>query len=202
MSKTPTQRPSLRPVTSADRAPSDFELSLRSARPMVEITIPRTTLAARLRLLTRTESQQVDLATREYMKAGGVELSVSTGEEYLAEKATRVMAIAVRTDEAPHEPLAPLEQWRNELDDDQLGALWRRYEDLRQQYDPDPEELTDAEFEQIVEAGKKKDSDLLSSFGSRKLARCITTLVGQLPTSPTAKSSPGGSPPAPPGRSG
>lgn len=100
--------------------------------------------------------------------------------EWQCEIAVRHLALAVRDPADTAKPLASLEEWRD-CDDDQIAALWQRYQDLREEIDPlaNLEQLTEAEFAAIRLAAKKKppEVDLLTSYGSRKLAAFVISTV-------------------------
>lgn len=154
-----------------------------TSRVFREITVPRTEVKARMRLLTRAETQQVDADAMTWLADRGYKVAPDASSrapvtEWHMEIAFRSVAIAVR-DMASDTPLAPLETWR-ECDDKQIEQLWSRYQDLEEELDPlEAGNLDDAQVDLLVAAVKKKDVAVLRSFGSRTLARFLLTTESQ-----------------------
>lgn len=153
-------------------------VELAGARVHQEVTVPRTSARGRMRLLSRGENRTVRAEARaalEAMGCRGVDLGVY--REWHEELATRTLAASVRDPADVSRPLAPLADWE-ECDDDQIAALWKQYQDLEECLDPLGAEhvvLSDADVAAMRDASKKKDVDLLTSFGSRRLAVFVTT---------------------------
>lgn len=142
--------------------------ALAGAREHIDIVIPRTAIAGRMRLVTRSERASIESEVLAYMKA----LSITSLEQYSAETAVRTLAIAVRDPQDEHRTLDSVEEWR-ECDDDQIAALWKVYQDLAERVDPlgaDGGELEPGELDAMIAAAKKKEFDRLISYGSRRLA--------------------------------
>jgi hypothetical protein len=165
------------------------------ARVHVDVTIPRTTIRGRMRLVSRREMSTIKSETREYLKSEGfpVDATAVTAlgafDEYQYELGVRTLQVAVRDPRREQLALGKIEDWR-ELDDDQIAAVYERYKDLAARLDPlgSNVELSAGEVASLIDAAKKKDGDLLTSFGSRKLASFTISLVSQQSTSPTPKS--------------
>jgi hypothetical protein len=150
-----------------------------------EIVIPRTSVRARMRVVTRGEALAAKAQAKRTLEAAGLpaDPSVVMGayrDEWNAELALQNLAIAVRCHDKD-EPLASAAEWRSDCDDDQIGALWIMYEDLRSRIDPlgKLEELSEADVSAMHDASKKKDADSLMSYGSRKLAAYAITTAAQ-----------------------
>lgn len=173
---TPTGRLRPSPSAAADKASA---LEALGARVHIDVQIPRTQVAAKMRLVSRSEELGIVAETREMLRQRKLPLdaaalaSLGMVNEWNCEIAARTLAIAVRDPEDTSRPLASLEEWR-ECDDDQIGALWEEYQDLRERIDPlkNYEQLSEQELAAMVSAAKKKppEIDLLMSYGSRKLA--------------------------------
>jgi hypothetical protein len=166
--------------------------SAMGTRVHVPVTIPRTQVSGSMRLLSRSEQLAVKteaiLALKkipDVMWMAGV-----AREDFNAELAIRTLAIAVRDPVDPKLALDDVQAWRDLLDDEQIGAVYHQYEDLRVQLDPLGEAvaLTEEEFRAIEAAVKKKDASLLMRFGLRKLALFATTLGEPPASSPTPTS--------------
>ncbi|MDQ3295072.1 MAG: hypothetical protein M3619_00620 [Myxococcota bacterium] len=165
------------------------------ARVFVDVVVPRTKIAGRMRLVTRREQSEIRAEARQYLTDSGFPVdssaitSLGAQEEWNAELAVRMLATAVRDPGNSELALASVDDWR-ECDDDQLGGLFDEYQQLAARVDPlgSGVELSDSEFDQMVEAAKKKEPELLMSYGSRKQALFAITLASQLATSATPMS--------------
>lgn len=166
------------------------EGALTGARVYVDVSIPRTELRGRMRLVSRSELFTIQAETRRTMQDAGFPVdgtaitALGALEQWQYEIGARTLALAVRelgTDRA----LASIEEWR-ECDDDQIAALYQEYQDLAARIDPlgDGGSISELELAQLVEAAKKKDRATLISFGSRKLASFILTSADQPASSP------------------
>jgi hypothetical protein len=167
----------------ARQAQTALAVSVLDARTLVEVTVPRTSVRARMRLLTRSEGQQVRQESRLALAAVGLtdasrSPAPESWREWHEELVPRTLAVAVRALDADL-PLAPLDEWQI-CDDAQIRALWQRYQDLETQLDPLASlELSTELLEEIIDAAKKKDAALLTSFGSSALASCLITTASQ-----------------------
>jgi hypothetical protein len=172
----------------AQRTPAELDATagsvLAGAREYIDIAIPGTEATGRMRVLTRTESLVVKAEATTLFKDRGLLNSDGTvaavaGDDWKCEIAARHLAVAVSEhDDGP--PLAPVEDWRDELTDEQLSGPWDRYQDLRDRLDPlgaDSTPLTEDELVLLRAAAKKKDVLVLRSFGLHKLALFAITSV-------------------------
>lgn len=146
-----------------------------------DVTVDRTELRGRLRLLTRAEVAKIRDDIRASLAARGLAAGapgVLEGfAEWREEMILRTVATAVRDDQ--DQPLGTIEDWA-ELTDVQLSALWDTYQDFETELDPfgsqgDP--LTTQEARAILEAAKAGAIGQLMAFGSYKLARFATSSV-------------------------
>ncbi len=187
-------KPSAPTNGSADAATNGLA-DVIGARPFVDVVVPRTAIAGRMRLVTRREMSEIRAEARTSLTKAGFPIdgaaAVSLGavEEWNSEIAVRVLAIAVRDPKDVELALASVEEWE-ECDDDQLGGLFDEYQAFAARIDPlgSAVELSDQEHNAIIEAAKKKDRDLLMSFGSPKLVSFAITSVSLLATSATQTS--------------
>jgi hypothetical protein len=172
----------LRPTMPASEPQVDSCPGL-GARPHVDVTIPRTTIGARMRLVGRSEALAITQETRSVFRVAGLldeqgRVVGVAGDDWNAEIAVRFLAVAVRDPVDVAKPLAELAEWRA-CDDDQIEGLWSVYRDLREQLDPLGDHNTSisaADVAMIEASVKKKDSAILMSFGLRKLVTYLTTL--------------------------
>jgi hypothetical protein len=152
---------------------------LAGSRVFVDVTIPRTTVTGKMRLLTDSEEEQVNFEIARWLKAAEVEetyLVAAGGLPVSTARARHTLALAIRDGSDPGRPLGTLAEWR-ECDHSQLGQLWRQYEDLIVQLDPAVVELTPHERAEIMAAVKKKDASLLLPCGAAKLTAFLLTTV-------------------------
>ena len=166
------------------------------SRLHIDVVVPRTTVKGRMRLVSRAELFEVQAETRQALTDAGFPVDASAltalgaGEQWQYELIARVLSKAVRDPRDESRELCSVPDWR-ECDDDQLAALYQQYKDLAQRLDPlgqGSAVLTQELVAELTACAKKKDADLLISFGSLKLANFILTLVDQLPTSATPMS--------------
>lgn len=171
-------RPTLPRRPADPAAAGELVASVLGARVHLDVTVPRTTVAGRMRVLTRSESKQVRAEARRDCIAHGVrdDAMLEMGRDFMEEVATRTIALAVRQPGNEALALAPLEDWQ-QCDDEQIAALWQNYKDLEESLDPIEVGCSDAESTLIADAAKKKDAIRLRSFGSRKLAAYLATSV-------------------------
>ncbi len=176
----------LRPTEPDAGALGEGLAELRGSREHIDVTIPRTKIAGRMRLVDRDEALAIKSETRKLFASRGLldEQGRTVGvavDDWNAEIGVRHLAVAVRDPKDVSKPLDSLAEWRL-CDDDQIAGLWNRYQDLREQIDPigDAEEtlrLSGDDLDIIREAVKKKAASVLMSFGSRKLAIYMLTSV-------------------------
>lgn len=172
---------SLRPRDPKER--SAVAVELVGARVFVDVTVPRTSIKGRLRVLTRGENKSIRIEARKATAHLGLQSPhLEITREWNEEIATRTVALAVRAADDVSRPLAPLEDWE-ECEDDQIGALYKLYEDHADQLDPlsVAVDLTEADVLEMREAAKKKQTLLLMSYGSSRLAAYAIT-TAELPS--------------------
>jgi len=155
------------------------------ARIHVDVTVPRTAVVGKMRVLTRRETAIVRAECRASLAALNLTGPVEQYREWHEELATRTVAVAVRSPRDVSQSLASLEAWE-QCDEGQIGDIWQRYKDLCNEVDPiGVEALTPDELTLMEAAAKKGEASLLLSFGSCRLAAYVITTASQQPTSPT-----------------
>lgn len=159
------------------------------ARAHIDVMIPRTDVAGKLRLVDRAEALEIKAAVRALFKRkdlldGEGNVIPLAVDDWNAEIAVRHLSVAIRNPDDVTKPLDTIDEWRM-CDDEQIGALWHRYQDYRDLTDPLGDHdiaLSDADVSMMREAVKKKEPSVLMSFGSRKLA--IFLLTSAAPPAP------------------
>lgn len=186
-----TRTSALRGASSAPKPPSPASsaggtLAMFGSRPGVDVEIPRTKIGAWMTQASRADVSRIRAEARKHFLELGyaaADLLVSDPDllhDMNAEIAVRTLAIAVRSPEDHGKPLDTLASWRENVDDEQIAALWTDYKAFVDLVDPigaqgDP--LSEHELAQLESAAKKKDVGLLMSFGLRKLALYAITSV-------------------------
>lgn len=165
------------------------DLLLGGARVHCDVIVPRTEVTGRMRLLSRAEIANVKASTREHF--AGLKMPVDPAllmaagllDEWNTEIAVRYLAVAVRDPNDESKPLAETEDWRD-LDDDQIAAVWRKYQDHEDRLDPmNPSvALTEEDRANIERLAKKGEASLLMPYGSLRLATYLTTSGGPPPS--------------------
>lgn len=156
---------------------SSFAGMVHSSRTHVDVTVPRTTIAGKMRILSRHECAMVRYEARAFLLGRGLTEPLNTYREWHEELAVRTLAVAVRNPANIGDTLATLEAW-SQCDDGQIDALWQRYQDLQDEIDPlGNAKLSEREMLEMQAAAKKKDGDLLRSYGSSRLAAFAITLA-------------------------
>lgn len=150
---------------------------LLGARVFVDVTVPRTTIRGRMRLVSRTEAAIINAdARRHFVTDLGIEVDASTllrpgvMDNWNAEVAIRHIAIAVRDPDDESKPLGDLVEWC-ECDDDQISALWLDYKNLASRLDPlsdAADGLTEDQLAELRTLLKKKGGTPSSLFESLK----------------------------------
>lgn len=146
-------------------------------RAHAEITVPRTEIRGRMRIISRSELAEVKRETRKYFADAKMPCDPNTLaaagylEEWNLEIVARVLAIAIRDPKDESLQLATVEDWRD-CDDDQLDQLYARYQDYREEIDPlgPSSKLSAEQCLAIADLAKKGEASLLMQFGSWKLA--------------------------------
>jgi hypothetical protein len=187
-------RPTVSPSPRATAEQAEQLAAGLGSRVCIDVLIPRTQTAAKMRLLSRKERFEAYAEAREAMTAAGFPVdgtaytSLGADEQWQYELGVRILAQAIRDPRDPDRSLAPVDEWREECDDDQINALFEQYKDHQERVDPfASEHLSDAEQASLEAAAKKKDIDLLMSFGSRKLALFLLTTADPPASSPPPK---------------
>lgn len=189
----------LRPTIATPRSPQaradELVEGVLGSPVFVDVMIPRTQITARMRLATRSERFEANAAARLTLAEAGFPIdagaiaALGAHEQWLYELGVRILAVAVRHPTNEDRALASLEEWRA-CDDDQIDAMWQEYQTHQARMNPLGADvaLTEAEAAAILGAAKKKDVDLLMSYGLPKLVQFAITSAEQPATSTTPPS--------------
>lgn len=163
-------------------SPSSFSGLVAGARAFVDVTVPRTEIVGKMRVLARHERLAVRVEAREYLERLGLKgPAIEATTEWHEEIATRTVAVAMREPGNVDDTLATLEAW-NTCDEGQIDYVWQAYKDLQDKLDPlDAESrLSEEQCGEILAAAKKKDPTLLMSYGCSTLAGFVISTVERL----------------------
>lgn len=173
----------LRPSgTSAATVDNKLAPEVIGARVHIDVTIPKTSVVGKMRVLSYAEERIVDAESRIAARAVGITDNVEASRAYREEVAARTVAIAVRDPANVEMTLASFEAWR-QCNSGQIGALWECYKDLQNQQDPIGKgSVSEIDLQVMEAAAKKGEAGLLMSFGSSRLAGFAITLAGRQST--------------------
>lgn len=180
---------------------SRFMAALSGKRPRRVVTVPELELPGVMTLLGTTRSIEIEGDVQRTMLALGLEPGPMTIIQFELARAVRHLAEAVfEPDErdaaiASSRPLGTVEEWGS-LTKEAVTELWAVYCDLCEAHDPATLRLTEAEYNELVDAVQKKSAPRLLYSGARKLAAFLLTTVDPPASSPTPKSGSGEPSPA------
>lgn len=159
-----------------------------------DVELPEPLGRAKIRLLTGAEEEEVALALGAWLRQleadSGIshEILAATGQLALtARSAQEGLARAVRDADDPSKAFGDFEDWRG-LPEVVVSDVFRRYQDLVEELDPLRRQLTKDELAAVDALVKKKDWDLLLSYGLRRLIGWLRTTADQPVDSPQARS--------------
>ncbi len=154
-------------------------------------TWPGGSLELELRVLTREEAGAAFAAAMAACAKRGIDEKSTSPRAVEARTDEEVVQILVRAlrDLDGHPLFASADELASIATDDELAALYAAYSDHRQDIDPSPDTMPEADFQALEEAVKKKDETLLSSIVSSMPRAWLRTSVLRLATSPTPSSS-------------
>lgn len=130
----------------------------------------------------------IEAEVQRIMRGHELEQNVLNEDFWQRARISRTLARAVvDSDAVGAKPLASASQW-GDVPISVQNQLMRIYIDLRDSFDPDLENISQRELEDMLEAALKKNGALLRKSGARRLAIFVLTLVDQLESSQTQKS--------------
>lgn len=177
--------------TAISRGARKFEMAYAGQGAQVEITVPVTNDRAWLRIIGSFQEIEVAAEVEQHMAERKLDRTPFTGEQWEKAYLAFTLARAVREGEAiTSPPYGSPEDW-GQLDIQDLYKVMRQYADMRANIDPELEELTEEEVEQIWEAAEKKSGTFLRSCGVKNLAAFILTLESRPASSHRPSSKPG-----------
>lgn len=135
------------------------------------------------------EWQEIEAAVhREMKRLDFDDLRISANAiHHQTELALRVLAASAKDPNNHDQPFATLDEW-GELDNDLVSIAWLAFGDVRERLDPVEFALTTDDMFAIQAAVKKKDKELLRSFGLKKLSLFAASMDDPPPTSPPPSS--------------
>lgn len=148
----------------------------------------------RVEILGVVESQEVEAAVYAEMRRLDLPLNHVTAERFELERARRTLASSFRDPDDRTLAYGSLEEW-GALDSDVVIPAWHEYGDVRDRLNPIATALEEDERILIEAAIKKKQEELLRSFGTVKLSRFLVSMESQRSTSPPPSSQSGESAP-------
>lgn len=125
-------------------------------------------------------------AAYRYFERIGLQLDTFNADDLHAEIARQVLARSLRVYDPEHPErrsellFASADDLREHIESHERAALTAVYVSLKDDCDPDPDELDREEVEAMLQLVKKKDGRTLSKFDSPTLARFAITLADRL----------------------
>ncbi len=146
-------------------------------------------LQVALRVLSNQEIQDAILAAEQLFKERGLEITDSNRDAYSDERATQVLARALREPENPNKPFAAsAKELRGLLEKEEKDLLLQEYYDFEQAVSPRINRMTEEEFEELW-SSLKKSPELSSALNSCTLSGLITYLASRPANSQTGSGS-------------
>ena len=178
----------------AATAPSGLAARIRAARTLRRaIQWPGTDIPIGIRILSRGELAEAQVAAAAAVKERGLEEGkLASAERVMAEYIVQLLARALYESADPLAPrlFATAQDLDAEATLDEINALFGSYEDLRQEVDPELEELPEEVWKEFLDAVKKKEPTSWNAIASsmprpwlRSLAiRLASSLASTLPS--------------------
>jgi hypothetical protein len=147
------------------------------------IAFPGTHEEVVVSVLSEGARQDAQFATEQHFKRKDIDVSMSTVDAYEAEKTLQMLYRALSDQEG--NPLArTVDEFRNRITVDEKDRLVEEYLAFEKECSPDPETMSEAELEALIEEIKKKP-EMIGSFSNIGTARqLISCLVNRLPSLP------------------
>jgi hypothetical protein len=139
-----------------------------------------------LRILNEQDYQLAHMAADALLLKHGTEFSLSTADAFEAEKAIQLIALSAVDPETGKRLFANAELARQTLLREDKDIISEKYLEHERSFSPSGRNLTEAEFEVLIEEVKKNPATpRLSALSTDSLRRLITSLASQLSSSPT-----------------
>ena len=141
---------------------------------------PGTNEKVALRILSQQQLQEAAFETERIFKAAKIEIHMLTADEYQNEKATQILYRALRLPSNMTEPIGTVTEFKSTLSLTEKEYLIKAYNEFEKECSPNPDHLSDVEFDRIVQAVKKNPSMIVgSSYSTDLLKKLITVLASQ-----------------------
>lgn len=155
------------------------------ARNTRTIKFPGTDQDVVIRVLSKAQIQEARFAADETFSKRGVEPGLMTADEYEEERTNQMLYLALRD---PADPAAPIASsaaaFKALVTLDEMDALAAAYRAFEHECSPDPEQLTAAELEALIEDLKKTPEQTAGSVSSITIARqLLASLASRLESS-------------------
>jgi hypothetical protein len=135
-----------------------------------------------LRLLNQEDHQSAAFATERLFQSEKISISLVTAEEYDSEKATQVLFRALRDPEKLNDPICTsISDFRRMLTRDEKKLLADEYMSFERECSPSPDNLSNDEFDRLVEQVKKTPGETTGSITSISTLRRLVTFLASPP---------------------
>ena len=155
------------------------------------IKFPGTDQDVVIRVLSEAERQAAAFATEQRFQSQNIEPTMTTVDVYEQEKTTQLLYRALGDPDDAKKPIAKnIDEFRSNLTLEEKNVLVDEYEALEKECSPNPEYMSDEEFDTLLEGIKKNAEATASNVSSIATARrLIVSLAGLLQSSQQANGS-------------
>jgi hypothetical protein len=142
---------------------------------------PGTETSVAMRILSMHDKTEAAAATEQYYKSIKIESRLTTESFFDTERAIQSLYKALRDPQDMSKPICDsVTTFRKSISTADLNTLYLEYCTWEKDCSPSPENLTEEEFDLLVEDIKKNpEKILLSTYSSSMLRRLIATLASQ-----------------------
>ena len=156
-----------------------FDALSVSELPIKEFPFPGTGAPVSMKVLTCERLELAKFETERYFEQEKIPYGPATAESYVFEKTLRLLFYALRT--AQGHPLAEtLKVFKQNMTHELVETLIEIYQEHERAVSPNPDHMSEEDFEGLVDEVKKNPEEVLSLFSSSIiLKRLIIILVNQ-----------------------
>lgn len=132
---------------------------------------PGTSAKVKMRVLSRGELQEAVFAAENWFRTSEIPVTVQMVEEFEAEKTTQILFRSLSSAEDDQPLCSDIDVFRSTVPRSEQSALAELYDLLEEECSPNPDKMSDKQFNEFVEALKKKPDEMIGSVRSTAFAR-------------------------------
>jgi len=135
-----------------------------------------------LRILSQKDIQDASFAAERLFKAEKIETNMMTATTYEEEQATQLLFKSLRDPERQDEPIATnITEFRKALTKEEKTQLVGEYMTFERDCSPNPDNMSDEEFDKVLQDVKKNPASIDSLNCSSSLLRRFITILASPP---------------------